>query len=196
MTPEEKAQLEAELREKFQSLDPVEAFHLLVELRSQGIDPKEVGVVPGNPVTKKVPSGAKMAEKLVKRASVAGDDWVEGIKNPSRDPIEAALAAKDKFIDRLTAALKAGKWDAGLKRTSHAEIVKVVEALGSTVYTSGVEARKAKITKVFNELQPLFQSVSDTIQAMPDKTDADREKRLLMARKLMLEIGKKRAGGT
>jgi len=27
---------------------------------------------------------------------------------------------------------------------------------------------------------------------MPDKTDADREKRLLQARKLMLEVGKKR----
>jgi hypothetical protein len=29
---------------------------------------------------------------------------------------------------------------------------------------------------------------------MPDDTDANREKRLISARKLMLEVGKKRAG--
>jgi hypothetical protein len=29
---------------------------------------------------------------------------------------------------------------------------------------------------------------------MPDKTDADREKRLIAARRLMIEVGKKRRG--
>lgn len=196
MPIEDKLAEEEELRKQLEAMDPITKFHTLAELRANGIDPKEIGLVPGNPVTKKVPSGAKMAEKLIKRASVAGDDWVEGFKHPSRDPIEAALAAKDKFIDRLTASIKAGKWDAGLKRTSHADMVAVVDELGPDVYTKGVEARKKKITKVFNELQPLFQSVSDTIQSMPDKTDADREKRLTTARKLMIEVGKKRAGGT
>ena len=62
------------------------------------------------------------------------------------------------------------------------------------VFTEGVAARESKIKRVFGELQPLFQSVSDAIQTMPDKTDADREKRLLTARKLMIEVGKKRRG--
>jgi len=191
---EKKLSEELKLKEEFNQYDPISRFHILAELRSQGIEPKEIGLVPGNPVTKKVPSGEKMATKLVNRVSVAAEDWVAGIKSPSRDPIEAALAAKDKFVDRLNTAIKEGRWEGGLKKTSHAEIVKVVDKLGSKVFTDGVSAREDKIKRVFGELQPLFQSVSDTIQAMPDKTDADREKRLLTARKLMLEVGKKRRG--
>jgi hypothetical protein len=83
-----------------------------------------------------------------------------------------------------------------LKKVSHADIVKVVDKLGGKVFSDGLDARSDKIVKVFNELQPLFQSVSDTIQSMPDKTDADREKRLLTARKLMIEVGKKRKGAS
>jgi hypothetical protein len=186
---------EQKLKEEFSKYDPITQFHILSDLRAQGIDPVEIGLIPGNPVTKKVPSGAKMAEKLVKRATAAAEDWVEGVKHPSRDPIEAAIAAKDKFVDRLTTAIKEGRWEGGLKKVTHADIVKVVDKLGSRVFSDGLEARSDKIIKVFNELQPMFQSVSDTIQAMPDKTDADREKRLLTARKLMIEVGKKRKAG-
>jgi hypothetical protein len=192
---ERKISEEQKLREEFSRYDLIEQFHILADLRAQGIEPKEIGLVPGNPVTKKVPSGAKMAEKLIKRAGAAADDWVAGVKNPSRDPIEAALAAKEKFVDRLNTAIKEGRWEVGLKKVSHADIVKVVDRLGPSVFSSGLEARSDKIAKVFNELQPLFQSVSDTIQGMSDKTDADREKRLLMARKLMIEVGKKRKAG-
>jgi hypothetical protein len=193
---EKKLKEEREILEEFNKLDPVERFHVLAELRAQGIDPVEIGLIPGNPVTKKVPSGDKMATKLINRATVAAEEWVQGIKNPSRNPIEAALDAKDKWADRLNQAIKDGKWEAGLKKTSHAEIVSIVEKLGADVFTKGLEARESKIKKVFNELQPLFQSVSDTIQSMPNKTDADREKRLLQARKLMIELGKKRRGGS
>jgi hypothetical protein len=192
---ENKIAEEQKLREEFNQYDPITQFHILAELRAQGIEPKEIGLVPGNPVTKKVPSADKMATKLINRVQVAAEDWLNGIKSPSRDPIEAALAAKDKFVDRLTTAIKEGRWEGGLKKTSHAEIVKVAEKLGSRVFTEGVTAREDKIKKVFAELQPLFQSVSDAIQSMPDKTDADREKRLLTARKLMIEVGKKRRGG-
>jgi len=192
---EKKIKEERELLEEFNKLDPVERFHVLAELRAQGIDPVEIGLIPGNPVTKKVPSGDKMATKLINRATVAAEDWLAGIKNPSRNPIEAALDAKDKWSDRLSQAMKDGKWEAGLKKVTHADIVAIAEKLGPKVFTEGLEAREAKIKKVFNELQPLFQSVSDTIQSMSNKTDADREKRLLQARKLMIELGKKRRGG-
>jgi hypothetical protein len=193
---ERKMSEEQKLREEFAKYNPIEQFHILADLRLQGIEPKEIGLVPGNPVTKKVPPGPKMAEKLIKRASAAAEDWLQGVKNPSRNPVEAALAAKDKFVDRLTTAIKEGRWEGGLKKVSHADIVKVVDKLGSGVFSQGLEARSDKITKTFNELQPLFQSVSDTIQSMPDKTDADREKRLLTARKLMIEVGKKRRGAS
>jgi len=174
--------------------DPIAFFRGLAELREQGTDPKEIGLIPGNPVTRKVKSPDRWAKQQIENAKAAASDWQEGVLNPSRNPIEAALAANDKRIDRLQESIKNKKWEKNLAKVSQSDIADVVNKLGSGVYSSGVEARTAKVQKRVNELQPLVQSVSDTIQAMSDKTDADREKRLLSARKLMIEVGKKRAG--
>jgi len=174
--------------------DPLAFFSALADMYQQGQDPKSLGIIPANPVTKKVKSADRWATQQIANAQAAASDWLDGVKNPSRNPIEAALAAKDKFMDRLTQALKDGKWEKGLQKTSAAEIVDVATKVGTGAYSTGVAARENKIKRVVNELQPLTQAVSDTIQNMPDKSDADREKRLLSARKLMIEVGKKRRG--
>jgi len=174
--------------------DPVQLFNTLADLRMAGVDPKAEGLVPHNPVTKKVKSSDRWARQLVEGAMASSGKWLEGVQNPSRDPVAAAIEADDKWKDKITQAIKEDRRKKGLAKTSHADIVKVATALGAGVYSSGVDARKEKIQKVVNELQPLVQSVSDSIQGMSDKTDADREKRLLAARKLMIEVGKKRRG--
>jgi len=172
--------------------DPVAFFNAIAELRQSGQDPVEMGIIPGNPVTKKVKAADRWAKQQIDNAVAAASDWLDGVKNPSRNPIEAALAAKDKFVDRLTQAIKDGKWEKGLAKSSLAEIQEIAGKVGTGAYSTGVSARESKIRRVVGELQPLAQAVSDSIQAMPDKTDADREKRLLSARKLMIEVGKKR----
>jgi len=174
--------------------DPVAFFSALADMYVAGQDPKELGIVPGNPVTKKVKSADRWASQQIKNAQAAADDWLDGVLNPSRNPIDAAIAAKDKFVDRLTQAIKDGKWEKGLAKSSLGEIQEIAKKVGSGAYSTGVGARETKIKRVVGELQPLVQAVSDSIQAMPDKLDADREKRLLSARKLMIEVGKKRRG--
>jgi len=174
--------------------DPVAFFLGLAELRGRGQDPKEIGIIPQNPVTKKVKDATRWADQQIKNAKDAADDWLDGVKNPSRNPVEAALAANDKRVDRLTESIKNKKWEKNLGKVSASDIIDVATKLGSSVYSNGVAARDAKIKKRVAELQPLVQSVSDTIQNMSDKTDADREKRLLTARKLMIAVGQKRAG--
>ena len=174
--------------------DPIAVFHQLADLAVAGVDPVESGLIPGNPVTKTVKSADRWAKQQVENAEASGDDWLDGVKNPSRDPIEAAIAAEEKWEDRLAQAIKDKKWSKNLKKSSHAEIVEIVDALGTGVYTNAFSPRAKKIRRVVGELQPLVQAASNTIQGMPEKTDAEREKRLLTARKLMIEVGKKRAG--
>jgi len=174
--------------------DPVAVFQALADLRMHGVDPKAEGLVPSNPVTKKVKSADRWAKQQVESAVAASSKWLDGVANPSRDPIAAGIEADDKWKDKMKQAIAEDRRKKGLQKTSAAEIVAVAQALGTGVYSSGVEARRAKVQKVVNELQPLAQSVSDAIQGMSDKSDADREKRLLAARKLMIEVGKKRRG--
>ena len=174
--------------------DPVALFLSLAKMREQGKDPVAQGILPANPVTKKVKDVTRWVKQQIENAEAAGDDWLDGVKNPSRDPIAAALAANDKRIDRLQKSIKDKKWEKNLAKSSHAEIVEVAEKVGTGKYTGGVRARETKIKRIVNELHPLVQSVSDAIQAMPDKTDANREARLVAARKLMIAVGEKRAG--
>jgi hypothetical protein len=189
----EREKLDPKLQELLDK-DPVAFFHALADMYQSGQDPKAMGIIPSNPVTKKVKSPDRWARQQIDNAVAAASDWLDGVKNPSRNPVEAALDKKDKWVDRLTTAIKDGKWEKNLKKVSQADIIEVAEKVGTGAYSTGVSARETKIKKRVGELQPLVQAVSDTIQAMSDKTDADREKRLLSARKLMLEVGKKRAG--
>jgi len=191
--PEREEELLAKVRAAA-AKDPTAFFQKMLVLRTAGIDPVEIGMLPGNPVTRKVKSPERWAGQQVSNAVAAAEDWLDGVKNPARDPIEASIAAEDKWWDRLQAAKKLNKRVKALQKSSHAEIVEVCETLGTGVYSSGVEARAKKIRRVVEELQPLAQAVSDTIQAMPDKTDAEREKRLITARRLMLQVGEIRAG--
>lgn len=174
--------------------DPVALFHALCDLRVAGKDPVAEGILPGNPVTKKVKSADRWAKQQMDNAVAASADWLDGVKNPSRNPIEAALDKEKKFEDRLTQAIKDKKWSKNLKKVTQADIIEVAEKVGTAGYETGVKARESKIKKRVAELQPLVQDVSNAIQAMSDATDAEREKRLTAARKLMIEVGKKRAG--
>ncbi len=180
--------------QKLAAEDPVAFFNALLDLRAQGKDPVSEGILPGNPITRKVKSADRWARQQIDNAVAAADDWLDGVKNPSRNPIEAALDKEKKWEDRLTQAIKDKKWSKNLKKVTQADIIEVAEKVGSAGYSAGVSARESKIKKRVGELQPLVQEVSNAIQAMPDGTDAEREKRLLAARKLMLEVGKKRAG--
>ncbi len=174
--------------------DPVAVFNALADLRGQGIDPVAEGLVPSNPVTRKVKSADRWATQQVESSVASSGKWLDGVNNPARDPIAAGIDADGKWRDRMQQAITENRRVKGLQKTSGEEIKKVANALGAGVYSSGVTARTDKIKKTVSELQPLAQSVSDSIQGMSDKTDADREKRLLTARKLMIALGTKRRG--
>jgi len=193
MTDEKRRLTDAEYRAACDA-DPLAVFNTLADLRRSGTNPVDVGLVPHNPVTKKVKAADRWAKQQVDSAIAAAGKWQDGVMNPSRDPIAAGIEADDKWKNAMKTAMDQDRRKKGLQATSTAELQAVVTKLGSGVYSSGVEARTAKVQKVVNQLQPLAQSVSDAVQGMSDKTYADRTKRLLAARDLMIAVGQKRRG--
>lgn len=171
-------------------------FDYAIEANRQGKDLTGATLPSGrllhNPAKRTVKSSTRWASQMVDNAKAASTDWLDGVRNPSRDPVEAAKDAIPKWEDRVQDAIKKGKMKKGLDKTSKAEIVSIAEKVGTGTFETGIEARRGKVERVVGELQPLVQALSDSIQAMADKTDADREKRLLAARKGMLAIGEKR----
>lgn len=145
-----------------------------------------------NPAQRTVKSGTEQAKRLVQNAQANATNWEHGVLNPSRSPTQAALEAEGKWKSNMMAAINEGRFGKGIRKTSDEEIKETARKVGAAGYSAGVGARESKIARVFNELQPLQQAVSNTIQAMPQDTESQREARLLAARKAMIDVGKRR----
>lgn len=150
----------------------------------------------GNPITLGPPviSPEEWAEKQVKNASAAAQEWLKNVKRPRRDPLKAAIAAAPKRAEKVRQALEEKKWEKAMAKVDEDVMYAVIDAVGAEGYRRGVEARKSKVVARVKELQPMVTVLKKEIEAMPDVTDADREARLLAARRGMIAIGKKRRG--
>jgi len=150
----------------------------------------------GNPITigARVIDPAEWSKKQIDRAKAAGDEWLKRTLKPRKLPTDAAIAADGKRKDRLAESERQNKWLNKMKNVNVDEMYKTIQNVGSAGFVNGLAAREHKITRVVAELQPMVAAAAATIDAMPQATDADREKRLIAARRLMIEIGKKRAG--
>ena len=150
----------------------------------------------GNPITlgPRVISADEWAEKQVSRASSAASEWEKKVLRPRKNPIEAAIKKAEKRRNKVLESLDQGKWEKAMAKVDENLMYAVIRKRGASAYRAGVEDRKDKVAARVKELQPMVAALAANIDAMPDATDADREKRLLAARKGMIEIGKKRRG--
>jgi len=150
----------------------------------------------GNPITlgPLVISPEEWADKQVERASRAAAEWEKNVQRPRRDPIKAAIAAGPKRAEKLRESLDQKKWEKAMAGVDEDLMYSVIRKRGASAFRAGIEDRKEKVVARAKELQPMVATLKATIDAMPDVTDADREKRLLAARRGMIEIGKKRRG--
>jgi hypothetical protein len=150
----------------------------------------------GNPIVlgPRVLAPEDWAKTQVERARAAATTWAERVKRPRKNPVEAAIAADNKRKDRLAIAEAEGKWVKRMKRVDIDEMYVTIDKVGASGFAAGIAARDHKIKRVVGELQPLVTALAVEIDKMPQATDAEREQRMLAARRGMIAIGKKRTG--
>jgi hypothetical protein len=152
-------------------------------------------IAPGVRIQNPGPDAARMTERLLRKVSGAGQDYVTGMQNPRRDPKAAAMRAEGKWANRVQEAITRKAYGAGIRNYDVAEAVTIATSDGGSAYTAGVAKRAAKIARVHQRLAPLLGGVSQAIQAMPQDTDGQREARLIAARRAMINVGKQLKGG-
>jgi len=77
---------------------------------------------------------------------------------------------KEEVLKRREEALRATNMD---------EWAAMAEILGADKLVDGVEKRRYKVERFVEKYQPALKAHLDVIDAMPDVTDADREKRMI-----------------
>jgi hypothetical protein len=151
----------------------------------------------GNPVLlgPRVITADEWVTKMTEGATNRAATWLKNTLAPKKDPKQAALKAAGKYKTNTQAALNEGRWDKGITAYDEAARTAVITEGGTAAFTEGVRRHKAKAVAKVNKLQPLIAALATTIDAMPQDTDAQREAKMLAAKRGMQEIGKKLRGG-
>jgi len=149
----------------------------------------------GNPINVEiVPSVDRWAGNQLAGSAAAGDKWLRGVQNPSASPLEAAKRAAGKYKQRMTESLTEDRWLKSLNRITEEDIVSVATRIGAAGYTQGIAAREDKIRRAIAELQPKAAALKRTLDQMPQDTDAQREAKMIAAKRGMQAIGKELRG--
>jgi hypothetical protein len=123
-----------------------------------------------------VKSVDKVADKWVKRVSVASTDYTEGISNPSRDWAARTEAAKARYTAGVQQAIAAGTREAGVRRTGTSGW-KSKALAKSDRYASGVQGAESDFREAMGQVLAFEDSLQKKVNAMPDATLEDRIKK-------------------
>jgi len=121
------------------------------------------------------------------------DKYRDGVANPSRDPKAAMLAAKDRYKDSVSKALSEDRWGKAVEQINFDEAAALAIASADQL-AAGVEKRRDKITRKVTKLHGFLTTHVQAMNAMPVKSDADADAKMLANVKGMRDIGKKMRG--
>jgi len=150
----------------------------------------------GNPVNlaPRVSPASEWTEKMTTNALNAGDRWLARTTNPRKEPLAEARKKVGRYKDSMAKSLSEGRYEKGLASADEGAMYDTIRAVGADGYRKGIQARSTKIGRAIAKLQPLVAGAAAALDAMPTDTDAQREAKMVGARRAMIEVGKKYRG--
>lgn len=136
---------------------------------------------PANPptVTRIIPA-VEWVEKQLRNLSAVGEtNYREGITRPKKDPIAAGIAAQGAYENAMRDPAVLKRREQGLRRTNMEEWASMAERIGASRLVTGVIERRFKVERAVSNLHGKLGQLLQKIDAMPNVTDADRERRMI-----------------
>lgn len=136
---------------------------------------------PPNPatVTRVIPP-EEWVDKQINTLSAVGEaNYRAGITRPKKNPIEAGIAAQPKYEAAMRDPATLKRRESSLRKTNMDEWAAMSEKVGAGRLVAGVTERRFKVERFVAGYQPKLAAHLRTVDAMPDVTDADRERRMV-----------------
>ncbi|MBW2672766.1 MAG: hypothetical protein JRD89_05010 [Deltaproteobacteria bacterium] len=130
-------------------------------------------------VTRILPPDEWRKRQLSTLKAIGEANYRQGIARPKKDPIEAGIAAEDKWAARIREAIEERRRAKALSATNMAEWGSFAEQIGAGRLVEGVTKREVKVDRFVKGFQPMLLDHVSKIDAMPAVTDADMEQRML-----------------
>lgn len=136
---------------------------------------------PPNPATptRLIPATDWVEKQITGVQSVGATNYAAGITRPKRDPIKAGIDAQPAYEAAMRDANVLKRRVAGLQKTSMDVWALQCETLGAQRLVDGVVSRRPKIEARVSELHRKLTAHLARIDAMPNVTPADRERRMV-----------------
>jgi hypothetical protein len=152
----------------------------------------------GNPMNigPRLPKPEDWAANQIQGATNNADKWLKNTTLPRKNFKEEALKASTvgRYKDSMQKVISEGRWEGGMSNVNETETIATIQAGGSAAYSSGVSKRKAKITRVVNEMYNDRLAIVSQLDSMPTTTDAEREAKMIANKRLNQALGQKRRG--
>ena len=130
-------------------------------------------------VTRILPPDEWRKRQIGNLKAVGETNYRQGIARPKKDPIEAGIAAEDKWAARIKEAIDEQRRKKALQATSMQEWFNYANEIGAGRLVEGVTKREAKVDKFVKAWQPLLLDHVSKIDEMSAVTDSDMEQRML-----------------
>ena len=119
-------------------------------------------------------SASQGAEKWARRTKAATEDVRAGVSRVTEAPAQKAIAKIEKMLRNFEEAVRSGKVERGLARTTLGEWQRSMIDIGVGRIASGVDNKgSAKMEAFAREFYPYVERVQAEIDAMPDTTLED-----------------------
>lgn len=130
----------------------------------------------------------KIKRKWPRNTERARDNYEEMIKLVTENPMALAAAQHDKWAAKLKAVIESGVWKTIMSKIPLEHWKKIVEAVGADHFVDGVRIKAFKVEAFADKWEEVYKPELDKIRALPVKTDADREKRMIENRKALIKL--------
>jgi hypothetical protein len=117
------------------------------------------------------------------------DRWKRRTEGTKKDVVALAIAAEPKYQDKMKQVLANQSRAKALKQTSTAEVLAAVAATPSSAYSEGASRRAPKFGRKIDTQYPLREYAKKDLDAMPQDTDSQREKKMIAAKRTNQAIG-------
>ena len=111
--------------------------------------------------------------------SVGQSRYLQGVRTPKRDPIQAGIAAQPAYDAAMSNPTIRARRVTALQRTNMNEWAAITEAVGPNRYVEGSVAARPKLERGVARYRQFLEQHVARLDSMPSTTSADRTRKMV-----------------
>jgi len=137
---------------------------------------------------------AKIAAKFKKNASMAGDDYVEGAKNPRRNWKDAAIDGEAAYAAAMERVIREGRRAKAVRRTDERAYIDGIVSKGRRRYSEGIAASEDKYRRNMEPYLGALEVVQDELPPRGPKGSPENYERVRFIGETLHQLKEELAG--